>query len=163
RPYHAANKDVLGDGIGPHVLPMAHRGVPHASPAFLARPGRGIRWTVVLRALHCGRINHGQYVDVRREVFERIPFLLESELASNFLEAGELRIGYRVSRDLLCAVLDELAAEKAHVGVRLATVVQVTGQALFLLVARVKRVAGRVRADKAFAAAHVLEQRLLAL
>src|SRR5207253_5863919 len=57
RPFDAANKDVLEDGIGPHVLPMAHRGVPHASPAFLARPGRGIRWTVVLRALHCGRID----------------------------------------------------------------------------------------------------------
>src|SRR2546430_12088138 len=41
--FRSANKDVLEDGIGPHVLPMAHRGVPHASPAFLARPGRGIR------------------------------------------------------------------------------------------------------------------------
>src|SRR5436190_9931147 len=90
RPFDSADEDFLEDGIGPHVFTMAHGGKPDATLAFPARPGGGIRRALILDAVHGRRVNHREHVDVRREILERIPLLLECELGSHIFKARKL-------------------------------------------------------------------------
>ena len=141
---------------------MPHRRVPHPARAFPTRHCGGIRRALVVVAFHGRRVDDAQDVDVRREVLERIPLLEKRVGGSELLEAGELRVGDGVGRDLLRAVLDEFAAEEAHVRVGLLAVVHEAVRPLLRFVVGVVRVARRMRADEALAAANVVEQRLLA-
>ena len=59
-------------------------------------------------------------------------------------------------------MLDELAAEEAHIQVSLLAVVQIAVGAFFRLVVGVESVAGGMRADEAFACLHIIKQCLLA-
>ena len=71
---------------------VAHGGVEDASLAVQPCPGGGIGSALVGLALHAGGVKREDHVEIRREVFQRIPFFGEIHRRSHAFEAGKFRV-----------------------------------------------------------------------
>jgi len=105
-----------------------------------------------------------QHVQVRREILQRVPFLLTFERVVQFTAAGKMRIDHRDLRHLLRTVIDEFASEHQQVGigrcamefVAIAAVLRIAAARL----AGVERIAARVDRDETVPARDPVELRV---
>ena len=86
-------------------------------PCRACEPCSGERRTLVAVAFHAFGFLDEDYVDVGREVFERVPLFVHIKGTSQFLGAGKIRGRDSHLGHLLWAVADKFAADHLDVGI----------------------------------------------